>query len=329
MSNPHPGSSEAAPVSQNAARRVLLAVDPRLPEAESFESALGSAFQGGSAEITPVAYADADALAEAVQALAGNRDAHLVVCYPNPVLTVAAQLGEGEGESSAAAAWAAGAEQLLRLFRSNRRRVTLVDGHAAMFNPERLSQALQGRLGDCLDLPKTAAFDPDWLGRPLARLVAAHDIAVSDGAAIVLAELEASSLPLEFPVQAATTELLADWQPAEAEAAAENAGGEDAEELKEENELLMLQLHQVQEELESYFLANRDLQRQLQNASSDTSALDGSRQELEQARKELDQVKKELDMTRTAVSDMQSSLSWKLTAPLRSVLGVFRGRGDG
>ncbi|MCB1921657.1 MAG: hypothetical protein KDJ28_17025, partial [Candidatus Competibacteraceae bacterium] len=34
---------------------------------------------------------------------------------------------------------------------------------------------------------------------------------------------------------------------------------EQYKQLEQENELLLLQLHQVQEELESYFLANREL----------------------------------------------------------------------
>jgi|GEM_PF-4295893 len=78
------------------------------------------------------------------------------------------------------------------------------------------------------------------------------------------------------------------------------------EDLKEENDLLLAQLHQVQEELESYFLENQDLRRKQQ-----------------QAEKENTELTRQARQASNMLADVHKSWSWKLTAPIRAVLGIF------
>ena len=77
-----------------------------------------------------------------------------------------------------------------------------------------------------------------------------------------------------------------------------NQSDERRKDLEEENELLLQQLHHVQEELESYYLNGMD-----------------ARHELEEAR--------------TTIEALYNSMSWKITRPLRFVLDLFTGhRGE-
>ncbi len=78
--------------------------------------------------------------------------------------------------------------------------------------------------------------------------------------------------------------------------------------LEEENELLLHQLHHVQEELETYYLKSQDTDRQLADC-----------------RNELAHVHDELNIANSAVNALRNSLSWKITGPMRAILGVFSG----
>jgi hypothetical protein len=79
--------------------------------------------------------------------------------------------------------------------------------------------------------------------------------------------------------------------------------------MEEENELLLMQLHQVQEELESYFLQNQDLERKFREVQAE-------KQEFERKARQ----------ARNMLSDVHGSLSWKITAPIRWLLRALLGR---
>lgn len=78
--------------------------------------------------------------------------------------------------------------------------------------------------------------------------------------------------------------------------------------LEEENELLLHQLHHVQEELERYYLKSQDTD-----------------QQLDQTRHELAHVHEELHIARSAIDALYSSKSWKVTRPMRAILDFFSG----
>ena len=97
---------------------------------------------------------------------------------------------------------------------------------------------------------------------------------------------------------------------AQAQASDDASSNARIRDLEEENELLLQQLHHVQEELESYFLENRDLQRKLDEA--------------QKQQKEFEiQARKATNM----LNDVHASISWKITAPLRFFVSPFM-RGD-
>lgn len=104
-------------------------------------------------------------------------------------------------------------------------------------------------------------------------------------------------------------ELAAENEGLRAEAESEKQAGSAQEELKEENELLLMQLHQVQEELESYFLENQDINNKLKTAQKEN-------QELERQARQ----------ARNMLNDAHASLSWKITAPIRLLLRPFMGK---
>ncbi len=81
------------------------------------------------------------------------------------------------------------------------------------------------------------------------------------------------------------------------------------EDLKEENELLLHQLHHVQEELERYFLEHSASKSKFDEQEKQKIALTNEVQRLTDTEKAL-----------------RSSLSWKITAPIRLLLRPFMGK---
>jgi len=71
---------------------------------------------------------------------------------------------------------------------------------------------------------------------------------------------------------------------------------------KEENELLILQLQQLQENLGNYSIEN------------------------ERLRKEVDEIRHTNEGLQNTVKALYSSMSWKITAPIRRILRPFMGK---
>ncbi len=76
--------------------------------------------------------------------------------------------------------------------------------------------------------------------------------------------------------------------------------------LEEENELLLLQVHQVQEEMESIF-----------------SRYEGANHEIEHFRSELAHAGEDLQSAHNTIEALYNSKSWKITRPLRAILGLL------
>ena len=89
----------------------------------------------------------------------------------------------------------------------------------------------------------------------------------------------------------------------------------------QENELLLLQLHQVQEELEEIFLRNQNLKQAKQTADEEHKlALQNNEtltHELHETGKNLLSKEKEIETQRQRVNKLKKTVSWKITAPLR------------
>jgi chromosome segregation ATPase len=98
-------------------------------------------------------------------------------------------------------------------------------------------------------------------------------------------------------------------------------------ETEEENELLLLQLHQVQEELETIFLRNQNLKQAHQQLEA--SQIEAARanevlvQELQQVNQALGAKDGEIEKQRQRVTRLKQTVSWKVTAPLRVMAKPF------
>ena len=99
-------------------------------------------------------------------------------------------------------------------------------------------------------------------------------------------------------------------------------------EAAQENELLLQQLHQVQEELEETFLRNQNLKQAHQRleaakkeAVKENETLS---RELQQVREELLIKEGEIEKQRQRVTKLKQTVSWKITAPMRGIAKPFK-----
>ncbi|MEM9313831.1 MAG: hypothetical protein AAGA95_04330 [Pseudomonadota bacterium] len=263
------------------------------------------------------------ALDDLEKSLQQDTKKHAIVVYANPVMVLGDKLQAGGGMTEATANWRDSTERLLSLFRRDRRRITLIDGHAAQRAPELLERLLGDRLSRQLDLAGKPQTDDEPAGLP--QLVAAQALHQDEVAAALVSELEASSLPLGPAYRIDVDALIADGLSHATKGAVET--------MREENDLLMLQLHQVQEELEIQCSKNRRLQEEQREirAGAKKAALvrDGVQAEFNEAREAWGADRKaladELEWNASTLTALRRSLSWRLTAPVRRVLGLFMG----
>jgi hypothetical protein len=198
--------------------------------------------------------------------------------YRRPEDCIAGVPEEGD-HRGALEVWLASADRLLDLVRRNRSQVSLLASEECAAEPEAWKDFLRLRY-NLESAGKMTTLSPDPVRYTLARMLVQADR--KTGA--LIAELNAASHPLckePLPEPDADTLLDGAWKSlytAKKESAAtiaqlrircdeladERAASlRERKETEEENELLLLQLHQVQEELENYFLENRRLQKGL------------------------------------------------------------------
>ena len=250
--------------------------------------------------------------AEAVQSLDGDPAAHLVVLYPNPVLDLAARVA-ARRESPGLDEWSDAIRRILEGYRRHRRQVTLIDSDAAQTDPAGLSAVVKRRLGLDIDMPRRAQTLTEPAAPLMPRAVTEAVIRWSEGFRKLIAELQASSLPLSIDAATDALRLLEEWRSAGSAPSALSEQPEQPEklrELEEENELLLLQLHQVQEELEANYLAGK-------GAADNRWSADQS--------SELWRLRDELRWKDADLEGMCASWSWKMTAPLRWGLDLVTG----
>lgn len=236
-----------------------------------------------------------------------------VIVFPNPVLELGDRLEAGEPFEQGIATWSAAMEGVLAAFRRDRRRITLVDGEAARRAPDRLIPLLNER---SLALPGQAAGAVQALARAaeLKHLIAAQALALDETAAALHTELVASALPLG-PAYDIDLDALFEEQRAGANAA-------EQADLRAENEQLSIQLSRVREELEARVVENRTLEKIRLAKNSLEEELEESREAWSEERKALGD---KLSWAADDLAAMRQSLSWRLTSPLRRVLGLFVG----
>jgi hypothetical protein len=96
----------------------------------------------------------------------------------------------------------------------------------------------------------------------------------------------------------------------------------------QENELLLLQLHQVQEELEDTFLRNQNLKQAHDRSEAANKQASQENEklslELQQVGEELLNKDREIERQRKRVTKLQQTVSWKITAPVRAMAKHFK-----
>ena len=286
-----------------------------------------------------------DELQDITPRLSERADAHLLLFYRAPAVVLAEAMGNGRPPDEALAVWLESIESMLAIVRQNRRRTTLVEVTLAQQEPARLIDRLNQRLA--LSLSKSEG-DSGWPPQELdpVHLLIAHNAVLANTQARRLAsELQATALPIADE-SSLLPESLNAWetysrrvteiesehqrllyqnnrlkkQLGDAESELKNAQArlneaasrpvqtDGLKELKEENELLLQQLHHVQEELESYYLDGRDIQQKYEKAEAERKKLERDyNTALQRAR-----------MLQQRIDAMRASRSWRLTKPLRA-----------
>lgn len=231
--------------------------------------------------------------------LAGNTDAHLLLLFNAPVPLIAQSMVDGLPPDQAIGRWLADAQAVLKIVRRHRRRLSLLPLEGVLANPAGFTDILGQRFG--IDLAPVRRHNGHAAAPgALFRMMAGSAVWQSTEARDVAAELEANALPMPPAPDIALpmvdevyrefSQTIEQARDAKATAQVEARLGE----LQEENELLLKQLHRVQEEFESRYL----------------SGADGG---------------EELEEARATIEALYNSKSWKITKPLRYVLDLFSG----
>jgi hypothetical protein len=265
---------------------------------------------------------------------------HCLIFWHSPVTVLARAMAEGLGPDDALAQWQPRAEGVLAAIRRNRRRFTLVETSLACAHPDLLVERLNQRLALALTPPGHASGaleDHD----PVELLIAERAVRSSAQAHRLVQELRATSLPLTQWHDDVLPDALTAWQrygecskagladserlreenrklrdkqqalQQQLEQREQSTSPEQSsayEDLQEENELLLQQLHHVQEELESYYLESRDIQQKYEKAESQRKKFE----------RDYNTALQRAGMLQKKIDAMRASRSWRITKPLRA-----------
>lgn len=282
------------------------------------------------------------------QVMARFDSAALLLFYARPESLLVKALTDDKSPTVALQRWCSAARSMLESVHRYRNRAVLFSAEASVLFPPAFVDRCREFLGLQGGFPKRVSIPAQESAVEIHRLIAVQMVAQSLEVQDLLNELEASAIPsdtLPMRVEVNCEEVLAAWRKTA-----------ELEELKEENELLLLQLHQVlQEELESYELQYRDVERKLLDAER---KLDDSKKELrekeaklcdaleelssrEQVIKRKDKtirnkdaackkmrarivrLQEELSGTRAYLDYILGSKSWRWTQPLRRIRQLF------
>lgn len=231
--------------------------------------------------------------------------ARLLLFHSRPEPALVQAMDDNREPREALEKWQQAAEQLLQVHKHNRKRTSLIDIDCALAAPELFMRACHDHLG----LKKTSPpNDHQPTGEntdsnDLHHLIAAQMVAQSPRIGELIAELEASSLPLAEPTPPTVDceKIYQDYRNLK-------------QQLEEENELLLLQLHQVQEELESYYLQLQSEQKKHRQAKTELAAL----------KKDKKTLQKDLKSQKARYDRVKKSTSWKITSPLRKAVKLLK-----
>lgn len=265
-----------------------------------------------------------DDLVTAKALLQAHPLAHVLICFDTPEDQIAKGISDDCVPSQALANWMNLVESLLELYREHYQRMTLVRQDALFNKQKALFEQLALRSGIALGrvtLDKPESAEPNQLHQQqsaMKRLLALQALHYSPAQRLVQ-ELEASSLPLVDSVRLldfldVIYDTFKDAPGSNAEANHEEYQEleEKLEDLQQENDLVIEQLHKTQEELEKYLLGKK------QNT-----------QKVEKLERDIQQLRVQLASRNQELKSLRSSKSWTLTAPLRKSMKILGGKKGG
>lgn len=228
--------------------------------------------------------------------LSSSHDIQVLLVYDRPEVSVAKAVGEGEGPTESLKKWQNQVEAILNAYRSERRKVHLVSAEQIAQNPVSFADAIKKHIG--LDGSNRLPPCEYQLDKSLEiyQLVGHQMVLQTDRARKLAEEFEASSIPLGERFDSPVFDCERIFRSVKPGVIAEDS----LTDLENENELLLIQLHQVQEELESYYLENQE------------EAIRS--QKLEDLLKEKE---RELWQYIRTLHQLRQSRSWRITKPLR------------
>lgn len=242
-----------------------------------------------------------------------------VALYPSPLALMSAMLGAGDTAAEALAKTRQAINDWLTVGRQNRGRVTLIEHHALLARPEAFADALRAHGVNNTMPPAVQIKAAD----PVMAAIAASVLSTDDGAMRLLGELQASSLipeGLDLPgvadPQAAVDALRADQDRLRALETA--VSDKDADILRKSKAIA---------DIEGRIAAlTATTSRQGDEISKAQASSRAASKDLDALRAELGVLTQDRDRLHFALATVHGSTSWKLTAPVRSIGRVFKGR---
>lgn len=269
--------------------------------------------------------------------------APLLLIYRSPAHAITESLVGGQEIGSATNAWLDRAVQLLHFLRANRESVDLVVFEQVLSSPAKLFESLNKQHGFRLDGSSGSPLADTTIADPVLFALAELAIQQERICREVIQELEASTIPLTQVPVPSTDEVLQSY-------IGLTRGLEDsATELREENDLLEMQLRQLRGELEDTVSSQIEhqtkfnglaiemqqlksdlgrVQKELEDTLSSQmeyqTRLNGQATEMQQLKFDLGRVQGELDDRVNELVNISHTLSWRITAPLRWTLDRFK-----
>ena len=250
---------------------------------------------------------------------------HLLCLVPEPITEIATALSQGVAPAEALQAWSARVDEALAMIRAlGRRRSSVLLADDLQAHPKALLKGLGERLqltlvyrpstgaagmgggltDDAADEARIRRAGVQYEPRAIFRMMAENALWQAPSMRMRATELLALAVPVadgRLASLPAAEEVFAEYQQTLSESdealRALTAQKNDArlKDLEEENDLLLQQLHHVQEELERHYLHQVNVS--------------GS----------------ELAEAEAKIEALLNSKSWKITRPMRAVLGVLTG----
>ena len=261
--------------------------------------------RGGAPQIIPVLDL------EHIQMLAATpvEGCGFLLLQSRPEAALLGAMAENSSMDETLERWKMSARSLLQICYRNRQTAAVLSYEILRRHPQKFAHHLRRRLGIEIEGATAVMNAVDVVKvSEASRLVAMQMVSQSADVRDVVGELDAC-LPADLSADHA-------MDPIDFELVCEELVQNQLErvELAEENDLLLLQLHQVQEELDRYYL-------ELQDAEKRRSRL---KMQLTGCKDKLEKRERELESANRKIEGFRRSNSWRITLPMRMLGGFVR-----